>query len=1229
MTISHLPYQSATSNEDSDDAILARVVAEIGELMAQGVAIDQDVYVKRYPEFADRLRSLWPALRATAERDVTDQPGWRTGELVRADHCELSEQPSRTLGDFVLIREIGRGGKGIVYEAEQTSLRRTVALKVLTAAGSIDERQLQRFQIEARAAAALHHPNIIPVFGVGTERRVPFYAMQFIDGISLAAVIGEMRQLKGLESGGPTTACALTRSLLAGHFAPTPEQGLPSDFIGSQLNPTSSCPPSLTPESARSRGPGRGFMRTVAELGIQAASALEHAHGHGILHRDIKPSNLLVDEAGHLWVTDFGLARMQGESDLTQTGDVLGTLRYLCPESAAGGGKRVFLDGRTDIYSLGVTLYELLTLRPAFFGDDRVEILRRIAQDMPTPPRKLDPTIPIDLETIVLKAMAKAPPDRYATAAELAADLGRFLENRPIHARRPSFADRGAKWIRRHRALVANLATAVGLIGVALALAGWRYTSLLRRHNVALQTAVAKAEEQAKEATRQRRIADRHAFASTLRLAGQAVLSRQFETAQDLLDSIRTNSDGEDSRGFAWYFLHRLARRELVRLPEQDDVTFTVSMSHDGRTIASSHPESSIVLWDVPSESPRLRIEEPGVRYGATCLTSDGRLLIACGLPQTPESLHDLGIWDTTTGELRAVLHAHPFPPGTFVGYDRTIFSLDSERLVAHAWIPDKGRTSIRIWALDLDRKKHRPLVALDGLDAVAFAPAGPYFATLDGSQLAVRDVSSGAVVRQSHSEPGGIGSLALSRDGRMLATATPNQGIIVRDTDDWEHQSRYDVGAPIIRLSFDPLGTALAAVDDEYAVRICDRPSGRIRRLTPDDVTDGRRENVQLCFSDDGARLAAQSERTVGGRQPTVVWDVASGRRLATMPSRSPGFGLFAPDGRSFITATTIGRAPRIWYFDPAHEPPSPAGHKDEAWAAAYSPDGKILATGSDDTDEPQTIKLWDPATGQLVRGWNGGVGTVASLAFSPDGRWLASGHLTLRDNVRIWDVVDGHLLRTLSGRNDRVRSVAFAPDGRTLASAGGYEHQPGEDWAIHVWDVAAGTCLRQLEGHSDIVHSLAFSPDGRSLATASPDKSIRMWDAETGRLVRIARDPMQFVAVAFAPDGRTLAAATGPGVVTIRDAITLETMNTIRHENNETLRGLAFAPDGQSVATCGMSGKIRLWDTLTGQELLTLEGHKAQVNGIAFAPDGSSLASCSHDGQVKLWRARETQTR
>jgi tetratricopeptide (TPR) repeat protein/tRNA A-37 threonylcarbamoyl transferase component Bud32 len=300
---------------------------------------------------------------------------------------------------------------GVVYEAEQVSLKRRVALKVLPFAAALDSRSRQRFQNEARAAAGLHHPHIVPVHAVGCARGVHYYAMQFIDGQSLAEVIAQLRR-----------------------------------------------------DTTRTRE--GEFFGWVARLGHQAALALDHAHQQGVIHRDIKPANLLLDTAGHLWVADFGLARSSAAVGLTMTGDLLGTLRYLSPEQALA--RRALVDHRSDVYSLGVTLYELLTMEPAYPGTDRGELLGQIAAGNPRPPRRLNPSVPVDLETVLLKAMAQQSEDRYATAQELADDLGRFLEDRPVLARRPSRGVRAARWARRHRRAVVAAAGVLALTLVGL-----------------------------------------------------------------------------------------------------------------------------------------------------------------------------------------------------------------------------------------------------------------------------------------------------------------------------------------------------------------------------------------------------------------------------------------------------------------------------------------------------------------------------------------------------------------------------------------------------------------------------------------------------------------------------------------------------------------------------------------------------------------------------------------
>jgi serine/threonine protein kinase len=426
-------------------------------------------------------------------------------------------QPGTLLHDFRIIREIGRGGMGIVYEAEDLSLGRRIALKVLPFALTLDPRQLQRFKNEARAAAQLHHSNIVPVHYVGCERGVHFYAMQFIEGQTLAEVIEALRQVRGeMRSAERDARSPGSAALRAPRSALHDAEGV----AGSTSGPAEALATAYSTDSP-------GFFRAAAKLGVQAAEALEHAHAYGVVHRDIKPGNLLMDVGGHLWVADFGLAQFQSEGALTRTGDLLGTLRYMSPEQALA--KRGLVDHRTDIYSLGVTLYELLTLEPPYDGRDREELLSQIAFEEPRAPRRWNAHIPADLETIVLKAMAKGVDERYTTAQELAEDLRRFLEHKPILARRPTLLERTAKWARRHKAVVATAACVLLLLAVGLAVCTalvvgeqWKTQAEQGRTKAALE----REQRRAKEADEQRARADEQ----------RARAEKKFQQAREVLD---------------------------------------------------------------------------------------------------------------------------------------------------------------------------------------------------------------------------------------------------------------------------------------------------------------------------------------------------------------------------------------------------------------------------------------------------------------------------------------------------------------------------------------------------------------------------------------------------------------------------------------------------------------------------------------------------------------------
>jgi serine/threonine protein kinase len=492
--------------DDSFGFRLGPVLAELADAYSQrtvaGEVVDVDELVSAHPEHAEAFRKLLPILQGLAELEPVG-----TGDVKTTGADGAEPALGKVFADFRIVREIGRGGMGVVYEARQDALGRRVALKVLPLAAAMDPKALHRFQLEAQVAGLLQHPRIVPVYAVGAVDGVPYFAMQFIEGGSLAGLIAELRGLVergadhvvGPSSGDSPSALAL--GLLTGRFAPS---GRESDLLLAGLGKSSGAgePPGepnanavpargdspsqgrradahhAEPPAAGSVSPtappsirGRSFHRTVARLGIQTAQALGYAHDQGIVHRDIKPANLLLDRRGDLWVADFGMADVQGEAGLTMTGDLPGTLRYMSPEQAAG--KRALIDRRTDIYSLGAMLYELLTLQPAIVGSDRAEIIRRIAAEEPEPLRRLNPAVPVDLATVVTKALSKEPHKRYESAWQLADDLERFQDGRPIAARPVGPLARTWRWCRRkpvQACLV--LALVVGVTGIIWN--GWR-----------------------------------------------------------------------------------------------------------------------------------------------------------------------------------------------------------------------------------------------------------------------------------------------------------------------------------------------------------------------------------------------------------------------------------------------------------------------------------------------------------------------------------------------------------------------------------------------------------------------------------------------------------------------------------------------------------------------------------------------------------------------------------
>lgn len=423
----------ATESERNPVDVLAE---EFAEQCRRGEHPTVSDFVRRYPEQADELRQVLPPIALMEKLKHRNLSG----------ASEIQSLKLERLGDFQILREIGRGGMGVVFQAEQESLGRHVALKVLSRVSLLDPQRVKRFEQEAKAAAGLHHTNIVPVFGVGQDEGLHYIVMQMIHGSALNDVIASLSDKEHPAAPGSASK-------------PSASSAAPPSSQSSQFTPPG----------------GRKYWNWVADVGRQVADALSYAHKQRILHRDVKPANLLLDERGNVWITDFGLAKLGAHSDVTHSGDVIGTLQYLAPE-----GLHSQSDIRGDVYGLGLTLYEMLTLKPAFCEPTPAALMKRIEQGEPLRPRKFNPRIPRDLETIVLKAIARDPASRYQTAADLADDLDNFVHDRMIAARRAHLGQRFWRWCRRNR-LVASLGAVATASAIAAIIIGWVAYGISRR----------------------------------------------------------------------------------------------------------------------------------------------------------------------------------------------------------------------------------------------------------------------------------------------------------------------------------------------------------------------------------------------------------------------------------------------------------------------------------------------------------------------------------------------------------------------------------------------------------------------------------------------------------------------------------------------------------------------------------------------------------------------------
>jgi serine/threonine-protein kinase len=447
-------------------------------------------YCDRHPDLAEEIRDVFEAVLMVEDlRPGSSDVSGSVGESLHVNGKRLEQ-----VGDYRILCEIGRGGMGVVYEAEQQALGRRVALKVLPRAAAGNSSAQVRFQREAKAAARMHHTNIVPVFDVGQDGEHLYYAMQLIHGQGLDLVIDDLKRLRAQSTAVPAKGKTIAASLVTGQFeqenlaAPNPiDSGATAAFEGSA--PSSAMLPGQSEITTATTNRG-AYFRSVAQIGLQTASALSYAHSRGIIHRDIKPGNLILDTTGNVWVTDFGLAKT-GDGAMTHTGDILGTVRYMSPERFRG-----HCDVRADVYALGMTLYELLTLKAAYASGDRLKLIEMIRQEEAASPRSVDARIPRDLETIVMKAIDKDPKRRYQSADEMGEDLQRFVNDEPIKARRVGQVERFTRWCRRRPAVAGLLAAVLLLMAAGTAVSTWQAVVATRaREDLAKKHAELEAEQ--------------------------------------------------------------------------------------------------------------------------------------------------------------------------------------------------------------------------------------------------------------------------------------------------------------------------------------------------------------------------------------------------------------------------------------------------------------------------------------------------------------------------------------------------------------------------------------------------------------------------------------------------------------------------------------------------------------------------------------------------------------
>jgi WD40 repeat protein/tRNA A-37 threonylcarbamoyl transferase component Bud32 len=910
---------------------LLRVEREL--LLRAGGQPDRDEYRSRFPNSLAVIDAVFGAesarsAAAGASPDATSTAPIMSGGNTNGD-IEPSQAPGtlvRYFGDYELIREIGRGGMGVVYKARQLSLNRPVALKMLRSASLASDDELRRFQNEAEAVALLDHPHIVPILEVGNHEGQRYFTMKLIGGSSLDKKL--------------------------------------ADYLADP--------------------------RSAARLVEQAAEAVHHAHQRGILHRDLKPANILLDEHGQPYVTDFGLAkRVEGDSELTHSGAIVGTPAYMAPEQASG--RRGAVTTSSDVYGLGAILYALLTGRAPFGGDSVEETLQHVRESAPAAPSKINPRAPRDLEVVCLKCLEKGSAERYPSAVALAADLGRFAAGEPVSARAAGVVERLAKWARRKPTLAA--AYTLGLLALLLGGLGggavWQWRAAERgRKSAELargQADTARFAEKAArgEAESQRAKFERFDYGRTIQVAHQEWREANVAAALALLDSTRA-----DLRGWEWRYVDRLCHSELLTLRGHAGAISSASFSPDGSRIVTGSMDKTAKVWDAKSGAEVLTLKGHTGFVRSASFSPDGSRIVTGSEDMTAK------VWNaksgaemlTLRGSSGAVVSASFSPDGSQIITNSVGFN-------AKVGLGQSGAFTAKVW----DAKSGADVLSLKGhtepLFSASFSADGSRVVTASHDKTArVWDGKTGALVLTLRGHTGDVKSASFSPDGSRVVTGSRDKTAKI-----WDARS----GAELLILkghtggvssaSFSPDGSRIVTGSMDRAAKVWDARSGA-ELLTLDRHARGVRP---ASFSPDGSRIVT------GGPDTTAkVWNAKSGALVLTLKGHTGDVNSasFGPGGLHVVTGSLDGTG-KVWDANSGAEILTLKGHAAGVVSASFSPDGSRIVTGSED----KTAKVWDANSGAEVLTLKAHTGAVRSASFSPDG----SRVLTASDDMtaKVWD--------------------------------------------------------------------------------------------------------------------------------------------------------------------------------------------------------------------------------